>query len=132
MMIYTATTHSVRVDVQPQYLEAESQPQHEVWAWAYHVAIHNQGEHPVQLINRHWEITDGRGMKQVVDGPGIIGEQPVILPGGVHRYASWTWLHTPSGFMTGHYGMLDHQDVPFRAMIPAFSLDSPMMLKKAN
>ncbi len=131
-MIYTATTQNLRVDVIPSYLEAESKIEEGFYVWSYLVTIHNLGTTEVQLLNRHWEITDERGMRQIVDGEGVIGQQPIIAPGSFHRYSSWTWLRTPSGFMTGHYEMSDLKNNVFNIAIPAFSLDSPAMMERAN
>lgn len=86
----------------------------------------------MQLLTRHWEITDGNGLCQVVDGDGVIGLQPIIAPNGKHIYSSWTTLSTSSGIMGGHYGMLDAAGNKFDARIPTFSLDSPEAIRMAN
>ncbi len=103
----------------------ESSPRHGRFFWAYTVEIANQGDTPVQLMARYWNITDSDGRVQEVRGPGVIGEQPVIEPGGVFRYTSGCPLSTPDGLMVGAYEMVDADGRSFEVAIPAFPLDSP-------
>lgn len=124
-MIYSETTRSIEVTVQPSYLEDQSSPEEQHFVWAYHVQIANHGSEKVQLLNRHWRITDGRGTTQEVQGPGVVGEQPVLPPGGSFRYTSGCPLTTPSGIMQGRYQMQKDDGERFWINIPAFSLDSP-------
>ena len=77
------------------------------------------------LLERHWRITDANGFRQVVRGPGVVGEQPTIRPGEAFRYASGCPLTTPSGVMVGEYRMVGEDGQSFEVAIPAFSLDSP-------
>jgi ApaG protein len=123
--MYTETTRSIRVTVKPFYLEDQSSPAEDHYVWAYHVRIENHGEETVQLRRRHWHITDGRGQKQEVRGPGVVGEQPVLAPGQSFEYTSGTPLGTPSGIMVGTYEMETKAGESFSVVIPAFSLDSP-------
>ena len=123
---YTATTRGVEVGVQAFFLEEQSDPGRGEWVWAYRIRIANQGQETVQLLRRTWEITDAQGRVSIVQGPGVIGEQPVLQPGEAFEYTSGTPLATPSGFMQGTY----HMTVPatgemFDAAVPPFSLDSP-------
>lgn len=122
--MYEAVTKDIRVTVKPVYLEDQSSPTDNHYVWAYHVRIENNGTQSVQLRNRHWEITDGEGRFQEVDGPGVVGEQPVLMPGQSYEYTSGTPLSTPSGFMVGSYEMESEAGF-FDVAIPAFSLDSP-------
>lgn len=124
-MPYVATTHSITVGVRPIFLEDQSLPDEERFVWAYHIRIENHGVERVQLRRRHWQITDARGHIEVVDGDGVVGEQPVITPGGHFEYTSGAPLKTPSGFMVGHYEMEGMGGQSFNVEIPAFSLDSP-------
>jgi len=124
-LIYSETTRSIEVTVQPSYLEDQSSPEEQHFVWAYHVQIANHGSEKVQLLNRHWRITDGRGTTQEVQGPGVVGEQPVLPPGGSFRYTSGCPLTTPSGIMQGRYQMQKDDGERFWINIPAFSLDSP-------
>ena len=123
---YSKTTRGVRVSVRSFYLEDQSKPEEGRFVWAYRVRIENQGVEPVQLLRRTWRITDARGRTQDVHGPGVIGEQPVLAPGGEFEYTSGTPLETPSGFMVGAYQMVaPASGENFDVAIPAFSLDSP-------
>ena len=123
--MYSETTHSIKVTVQPFYLDEQSSPAEGRFVWAYHVRIENQGGETVQLRRRHWQITDSRGHVAEVEGPGVVGEQPVLKPGEAFEYTSGTPLPTPSGIMVGTYEMEAHGGQRFRVRIPAFSLDSP-------
>ena len=130
--MYTSTTSDVTVTVEPQYLDHESQPEQNLWVWAYTVRIENKGRETVQLRTRHWKITDALGRTQEVRGPGVVGEQPVLKPGESFVYTSGTPLPTPSGIMTGSYSMESTGGRLFDIAIPAFSLDSPGAPKQVN
>ncbi len=126
MGVYSATTRSIRVSVQPVFLEDQSEPEQGRFVWAYRVQIENGGRETVQLLRRTWRITDANGRVLRVHGDGVIGEQPMLEPGEAFEYTSGTPLETPSGIMEGEY----HMVVPasgeaFDVAIPAFSLDSP-------
>jgi ApaG protein len=86
----------------------------------------------VQLLRRHWHITDSQGRIHEVRGEGVVGEQPVLEPGESFEYTSGTPLATPSGFMVGSYQMIDGEGANFSVSVPAFSLDSPHDLKLVN
>ena len=122
---YEAESEGVRVRVRPSYLAGQSDPEGGRWVWAYQVEIENRRQSPVQLIARHWVITDARGHVEEVRGSGVVGEQPVIPPGDRYTYASGCPLPTPSGSMVGSYAMTDEAGRAFEAAIPAFSLDVP-------
>lgn len=124
-MSYSQTTRSIRVSVTPSFLEEQSAPENGHFVWAYQVRIENLGEETVQLLNRHWRITDANGSTQEVRGPGVVGEQPRLPPGGSFVYTSGCPLTTPSGIMQGSYEMQDAAGQLFQVAIPAFSLDSP-------
>ena len=87
-MIYEATTHKITVKVEPSFMEEESQPLRDQYFWAYSVEIYNGGNRSVQLISRHWKITDSRGCVQEVKGEGVVGEQPTLEPGESFRIQS--------------------------------------------
>ncbi len=121
---YTSTTRGVLIRVRTAFLEDQSEQG--TWVWAYEVRIENRGTEAVQLMRRTWRITDARGRVQVVEGPGVVGKQPLLEPGESFEYTSGTPLATPSGFMTGAYHMVvTASGEAFDAAIPAFSLDSP-------
>ena len=122
---YEETTKFITVSVEPFYLDEQSEPDDGHFVWAYHVRIENNGKETVQLITRHWRITDSLGNVQEVQGDGVVGEQPVLSPGGSFEYTSGTPLSTPSGIMSGTYQMETNAGERFDVTIPAFSLDSP-------
>ncbi|WP_296816190.1 Co2+/Mg2+ efflux protein ApaG [Brevundimonas sp.] len=124
VQVYEAVTENVVVRVRPTYLPQQSDPDGRRWVWAYAIEIENLRPEAVQLLARHWTITDALGRTEEVRGPGVVGEQPVIPPDGVHRYASGCPLSTPSGSMVGTYSMADATGRVFTVAIPAFSLDS--------
>ena len=123
--MYHARTRGIEVKVQPAYLDEQSSPDENYFVWAYKVQIENRSQETVCLRERHWRITDARGKVEVVDGPGVVGEQPVLRPGERFEYTSGTPLETPSGFMVGTYTMETPEGEAFDVQIPAFSLDSP-------
>ena len=123
--MYSSITRSVRVTVNPVYLDEQSTPEENHYIWAYQVEIENLGQDVVQLLTRHWQITDSLGRMQEVRGAGVVGEQPILKPGERFRYTSGTPLPTPSGIMAGTYGMESASGEHFDVEIPAFSLDSP-------
>ena len=122
---YAETTRAITITVEPYYLDEQSEPSEGHFVWAYHVRIENNGEKTVKLMTRHWHITDSLGNVQEVRGDGVIGEQPVLTPGGSFEYTSGTPLGTPSGIMAGSYRMKTDDGKSFDVVIPAFSLDSP-------
>ncbi len=126
---YAKTTRGVTVRVAVNFLLEQSEVNKGRWFWAYHIRIENEGPRPVQLITRHWEITDGFGGLHIVDGPGVVGEQPVIVPGGSYDYVSGCPLNTSSGKMEGSFQMLSEEGLGFDAIIPRFTLSAPVMSK---
>jgi len=123
--MYSAITKDIRVTVEPTFLEEQSAPDEAHFVWAYHVRIENHGRETVQLRTRSWRITDAVGQTQEVNGPGVVGEEPVLEPGDVFEYTSGAPLKTPSGIMVGSYLMETPSGRRFDVAIPAFSLDSP-------
>jgi ApaG protein len=125
----TAVTEGVRVTVESVYLADRSSPDDDVYAFGYMVTIANEGTHRVQLRRRHWIITDGNGNVEEVEGPGVVGEQPVLDPGEEHRYQSGAVLKTPVGTMEGTYEMHEGEGRSFQAQIPRFPLQMPGVLQ---
>ena len=121
----TAVTEGVRVSVESVYLSDHSSPDDNRYAFAYVVTIENEGTTRVQLRRRHWIITDGNGKVEEVEGPGVVGEQPILEPGDSHRYTSGAVLQTPVGTMEGTYEMHEVGGRVFRAEIPRFALQMP-------
>lgn len=122
---YVAETRGVTVRVSVSYLAEQSEPAQARWFWAYHIRIENNGERAVQLLTRHWVITDGRGERHSVEGEGVVGEQPLILPGASYDYVSGCPLTTSTGSMQGSYHMLDTEGAAFDVVIPKFALTAP-------
>lgn len=118
----------VKIDVHTEYMPTQSSPREQQYAFAYTITITNQGEQPVQLLSRHWLITDGNNRVQEVRGEGVVGEQPVIEPGASYRYTSGAVLDTAVGSMEGSYQMVNDAGEHFEAMIPPFGLTLPAAL----
>ncbi|MED5565708.1 MAG: Co2+/Mg2+ efflux protein ApaG [Pseudomonadota bacterium] len=121
----SATTGGITVLVETAYIEKDSDPDNQYFVWAYHIKIENNSADTVQLMSRHWMITDALGRQKEVRGAGVVGEQPVLAPGASFSYSSGTPLQTPSGFMRGTYAMRADNGREFDIEIPAFSLDCP-------
>jgi ApaG protein len=123
--MYNATTRSIAVSVEPFFVEDQSRPDEQRWVFGYRVTIANRGSEPVQLLGRHWRITDARGRMVEVRGEGVVGEQPRLEPGQSFEYTSGTPLPTPTGVMLGSYQMVTDGGEEFDVRIPPFSLDAP-------
>ena len=123
-----AETRGVTVRVAVSYLPEQSEPQRGRWFWAYHIRIENDGPFTVQLLTRQWIITDGRGHQHSVEGEGVVGEQPMIAPGGSFDYVSGCPLTTPTGSMEGSYQMVGEDGSAFDAVIPKFALMAPAVI----
>lgn len=132
VLTFEETTLEIKVSVQSYFLDGQSDPDANQYVWAYRVMIENQSDMPVRLLSRHWIITNGNGQNNEVKGEGVIGEQPLILPGQHFIYTSGSPLDTPTGFMRGSYEMEDPDGERFRVAIPAFSLDSPYCSTEIN
>jgi ApaG protein len=120
-----AETRGIVVRVSASFLPEQSDPPRGRWFWAYHIRIENAGPHTVQLLTRHWIITDGRGVRHTVEGEGVVGEQPVIEAGASFDYVSGCPLSTPTGNMQGSYHMIGEDGAAFDVSIPKFALRAP-------
>ena len=120
-----AVTRGIRVRVVSQYSRERSQPSTNQWFFLYTVTIANEGSETVQLLSRHWIITDGSGRVEEVRGPGVIGKQPRLAPGESFEYTSGSPLGTPFGLMEGTYRMVTSEGEEFDAKIPRFTLSEP-------
>lgn len=126
----------IHIQVVTSYLPRHSRPEAEQFTFAYTITISNRGQVPVQLLSRHWVITDADSKVQEVQGEGVVGEQPVIEPGSFFRYTSGATLPTPVGCMEGSYTLIiaddseiDPAELPaFDVPIPAFTLAMPNAL----
>ena len=130
--MYSATTHCIRILVEPFYLADRSEPARKRWSFGYRVAIENHGPRSVKLLSRYWQITDGAGRVTEVRGDGVVGEQPTLGPGQHFEYTSGCPLSTPTGIMAGTYTMMSDDGETFEVTIPAFSLDAPEARRALN
>jgi ApaG protein len=120
-----AVTNNVRVEVESQYVPERSQPFQKEWLFHYTVRITNEGDDTVQLVSRHWIVTDATGRTQEVKGPGVVGEQPVLAPGESFQYTSTSSLTTSTGVMRGTYQMVSEDGGHFDVEIAPFALHEP-------
>src|SRR5262247_3752310 len=120
-----AVTRGIRVQVRSRYLDRQSRPEENQWLFAYTVRITNETSRTVQLLSRHWIITDGNGRIEQVRGDGVVGEQPVIDPGESYEYTSGCPLPTPLGSMHGTYRISLDDGELFDAVIAPFALSEP-------
>lgn len=120
-----AVTHGIRVRVNSRYVPEHSDPDRGGWLFAYTVNIANEGQETVQLLSRRWVITDANGNVEEVEGPGVVGAQPVLEPGESFEYTSACPLRTAFGTMHGSYVMERQGGEQFDAEIAAFSLSTP-------
>jgi len=124
----TATTHGVEVSVESFYLPDHSAPEENRYVFAYRIRLKNHSEVMVKLLRRHWIITDSNGEVNEVKGVGVVGEQPILTPGGEYEYTSGSHLKSPMGTMHGTYEMLTHTAENIEVTIPCFSLEVPGVL----
>ncbi len=117
--------NQIDVSVTSRYLPEQSQAEHNRFAFAYTVTLHNRGQQAAKLLSRHWLITDGDGRVQEVRGPGVVGQQPRLEPGAQYTYSSGTLMTTRVGFMQGSYQMQTDDGATFDAPIAPFRLVVP-------
>ena len=117
-----AVTEDIRVEVMSSYSPENSRPLEGEWVFQYTVRITNQGKDTVQLVSRHWVITDAADRVEEVRGPGVVGEQPTLKPGESFKYSSWCPLKTPMGLMYGTYEMQRENGSRFDIEIAPFAL----------
>ena len=125
-----AVTRNIRVSVETEYAPGRSNPAQSQWFFLYTIRLKNEGRETVQLMSRHWIITDAMGDVKEVRGPGVVGKQPVLEPGDTFEYTSGCELTTPFGSMRGTYQMVtkgdkEDKEVPFDIQIPPFTLTEP-------
>jgi len=118
-------TRNIRIHVRSEYIPERSAPPRHQWFFAYRIRIANEGAETIQLLARHWVITNASGHVEEVNGEGVVGEQPVIEPGEAFEYTSGCPLTTPFGSMHGEYQMVNHNGEQFDVTIPAFVLRVP-------
>jgi len=122
----TEVTSGVRISVQPVYEPGISSPLLDSYVFSYHITIENQNDFPIQLQRRHWYIFDSIGINREVEGPGVVGQQPVINPGEFFTYSSACDLRSIRGTMHGYFTMQRLQSTEFlRVTVPQFKLEVP-------
>jgi ApaG protein len=126
--MYYENTQGIEVEVKPEFLPDSSSPKESQFVFAYHIRITNRSEQEVQLLSRHWIITDGKGVVREVRGEGVVGEQPVLLPRQSHEYSSYCPLPTPTGNMRGSFQMTNSLGSKFDVKIPLFFLRDTRLL----
>lgn len=122
------TTRGIRIEVTSEYVPERSSPAEQEYFFQYHVRISNTGTERAKLVSRKWVITDADGQVERAEGPGVVGEQPVLAPGAEFRYTSFCPIKTPVGAMQGSYHMVTTNGEGFDAAISAFTLAVPRAL----
>lgn len=122
---HTAITAGITVRVSVNYMREQSRVEAGRWFWVYHIRLENGGDDTVQLKLRHWRITDARGMVNLVDGEGVVGDTPVLAPGATYDYVSGCELTTHMGSMEGYYTFARPDGALFEVAIPFFPLAAP-------
>ncbi|WP_395332243.1 Co2+/Mg2+ efflux protein ApaG [Novosphingobium sp. BL-8H] len=122
---HSAITEGVTVRVAVNFLPEQSRIEAGKWFWVYHIRIENDSDDTLQLLTRHWRITDANGEVNLVEGEGVVGEQPLIRPGRSHDYVSGCPLSTPQGSMEGYYTFVRSDGTEVEALIPFFPLAAP-------
>ena len=127
-MRYESATEGIRVRVRPRFSLAESAPADGTFVFSYHVSLENRGPVGAKLLFRHWRIHDSAAGDSVVDGEGVIGQQPFLAPGGAHEYSSYCVLQSPVGYMEGYYTFVRPDGRQFRVEVPRFELSGPLVV----
>lgn len=125
MSVSDTITRGVRVRVRAEFSPEHSSPGDDRWFFLYTVDIANEGNETVQLVTRHWSITDGSGQVEEVRGPGVVGRQPILEPGDTFEYTSGCPLRVPFGSMQGTYQMVTTTGEQFDAIVGPFALKAP-------
>ena len=128
----TLTTHDVTISAESTFQQQYSEPVREQFVFSYRIRITNESPRPIQLLARKWEVIDAAGDRRLVEGEGVVGQQPQILPGQSYEYTSWVQLETPIGAMRGSYVMADHDRRGrarfFEVTVPRFMHVAPQVL----
>jgi len=127
-MRYEKATDGIRVWVQPRFSLADSDPSEGTFVFSYQVGMANESEQTAQLLFRHWLIHDSATGDSIVDGEGVIGQQPLLAPGESHEYRSYCVLRSPAGYMEGYYTFARPDGHEFKVEVPRFHLNGPLVL----
>lgn len=121
-----AVTNGITVAVENNFLPDHSDSRENRYIFGYHIMIENGSPYTVQLLRRHWYITDAAAQVREVEGEGVVGEQPILPPGERYEYASYCDLSTEIGKMRGNYLMSRREDdTLFEVEIPEFRMFAP-------
>ncbi len=116
-------TNGIKILVQPYFEGTQNKAGRDFYIFSYKIIIENNSNQTVQLINRHWEIFDSLNGIKIVDGPGVVGAQPILIPNDKYTYKSMCVLMSTYGYMTGHYEMINlGTQESFEVEIPLFEL----------
>lgn len=130
-MLYEKATEGIRVRVRPRFSLAQSDPAEGTFVFSYRIGLANEGGQAAQLLFRHWHIHDAAAGDSMVDGEGVIGQQPLLEPGGSHEYSSYCVLRSPVGYMEGYYTFARPDGSRFKVEVPRFHLSGPLVLPAA-
>lgn len=122
--LFYRITEGMRVTARPRFVPEQSRPAVRHFVFTYRIRLENTAERPARLLARHWFIHDEAGEESEVDGEGVVGEQPLLAPGGTYEYDSFCVLKSPRGWMEGHYRFVRPDGTSFDAQIPRFHLDA--------
>lgn len=125
-MRYESESEGIHVRVRPSFSLARSDPGDRTWVFNYRIEMENLGADTARLLYRHWLIHDSTGDDTEVDGEGVVGEQPMLDPGGLHAYSSFCVLRSPAGYMEGYYTFERDDGSRFRVAVPRFRLEAPL------
>ena len=122
-------SEGVQVSVETFYQKDYSNPLQNEYMFAYRITIENHNAFPIKLLRRYWEILDSNGEHREVEGEGVVGVQPLIMPGKHYQYVSGCHLKSELGKMQGHYTMENVSTKNLiKVNIPAFKLIAPVKL----
>lgn len=121
---YQVITNGIKISARPEFVNSQNASFGNLYIWTYDIRIENHSDQKVQLMHRNWKIIDEMGGVQEVDGEGVVGKQPEILPQRFFEYSSGVHLNYPSGIMSGSYKMKNEKGEEFQVEIPKFSLDA--------
>lgn len=127
-MRYEMATEGIRVQVRSRFSLADSDPSDGTFVFSYLINMANEGDSAAQLLFRHWRIHDAAGEDSIIDGEGVVGEQPFLKPGDSHEYRSYCVLRSPVGYMEGYYTFARVDGEEFRVTIPRFALEGPLVM----
>lgn len=119
-------THGIRIQVYPEYLPEYSDAENFQYFFKYRIVITNESDEPVKLISRKWIIINADGDEEIVEGMGVVGLNPYILPGQFFEYESNCPINTYWGTMEGSFNFRKDDGTNFDAMISRFYLVSEL------